>query len=188
MSTMPPFEAPARDSSPKNRLISPWGGRLVDLVASPEESEELRARASYLPSLQISRRSALDLELMASGAFSPLTRFMSRADHERVVGEMRLEADALFPVPVVLPAAASPELRLDTEIALRDGRNDLLAIMTVEEIYEWGRPGGRPAKYSALWTCGTLWSPKCMVGAKSTCRDGSRCCLRPAGPISPSCG
>ena len=137
MSTMPPFEAPARDSSPKNRLISPWGGRLVDLVASPEKSEELRARASYLPSLQISRRSALDLELMASGAFSPLTRFMSRADHERVVGEMRLEADALFPVPVVLPAAASPELRLDTEIALRDGRNDLLAIMTVEEIYEW---------------------------------------------------
>ena len=136
MSTLPPLEAPADDSSPKNRLISPWGGRLVDLVAGPEESEELRARASYLPSLQISRRSALDLELMASGAFSPLSRFMSRADHQRVGGEMRLESGDLFPVPVVLPAA-SPELRLDTRVALRDGRNDLLAIMTVEEIYEW---------------------------------------------------
>ncbi len=137
MSIMPPSQARAHGSSPKTRLISPWGDRLVDLLASPEESEELRARASYLPSLQLSRRTALDLELMASGAFSPLTRFMNRADHERVLGEMRLAAGALFPVPVVLPAAVSPEIRLDTEIALRDSRNDLLAIMTVEEIYEW---------------------------------------------------
>lgn len=135
---MQPSEAQAHESSgPKTKLISPWGRRLVDLVASPEESADLRARASYLPSLQISRRSALDLELMASGAFSPLTRFMSRADHERVVGEMRLETDALFPVPVGLPAAPSEAFRLDAEIALRDSRNDLLAIMTLEEIYEW---------------------------------------------------
>ncbi len=138
MSPMPPCEALARDSSPKNRLISPWGGRLADLVASPEESEELRARASYLPSLQISRRCALDLELLASGAFSPLTRFMNRADHERVVAEMRLESGTLFPVPIALPATPSTAFRLDSEIALRDSRNDLLAIMTVEEIYEWG--------------------------------------------------
>jgi len=137
MSTMPPSEAPAHESSPKNSLISPWGDRLVDLVAGPEESEELRTRASYLPSLQISRRCALDLELLASGAFSPLTRFMNRADHERVVAEMRLESDTLFPVPIALPTAPPTTFRLDEEIALRDSRNDLLAIMTVEEIYEW---------------------------------------------------
>ena len=138
MSTTPPSEVrPRKDGHRKTGLISPWGGPLVDLLASPEESGELRARASYLPSLQLSRRCALDLELMASGAFSPLTRFMSRADHERVVGEMRLEGGVLFPVPVVLPADPSPEFRLDAEIALRDSRNDLLAVMRLEEIYEW---------------------------------------------------
>ena len=128
----------AQDSGRRESgLISPWGGRLADLLASPEESEELRARASYLHSLQLSRRSALDLELMASGAFSPLSRFMNRADHDRVVAEMRLETGTLFPVPVVLPTAASREFRLDADIALRDSRNDLLAIMTLEEVYEW---------------------------------------------------
>ena len=38
----------------------------------------------------MSDRSLNDLELLAVGAFSPLDRFMSRADYERVLKEMRL--------------------------------------------------------------------------------------------------
>jgi sulfate adenylyltransferase len=119
-------------------LIAPVGGRLVDLrVAAGEEAAALRAAAGRLPSLQLSDRTVCDLELLATGGFSPLDRFMGRADHERVVGEMRLADGTLFPIPVTLPVEPGPAIRLDAEIALRDARNDLLAVMTVDEIYEW---------------------------------------------------
>jgi len=55
-------------------LISPYGGNLVDLVASEEERAFLIARASVLSSVQLSERAVCDLELLATGAFSPLDR------------------------------------------------------------------------------------------------------------------
>ena len=109
---------------------------LIDLLISDEQQEEIRARASELPSLQITDRTACDLELMATGGFTPLDRFMSRADYERVMAEMRLASGQIFPIPVTLPVYSDVELSLDSEIALRDSRNDLLAVMRVEEIFE----------------------------------------------------
>jgi sulfate adenylyltransferase len=118
-------------------LIPPFGGRLVDLRVAPAEAAALRAAAGRLPSLQLSDRAVCDLELLASGGFSPLDRFMTRADHERVVDEMRLADGTLFPIPVTLPVEPDPAIRLDAPVALRDARNDLLAVMTVEEAYPW---------------------------------------------------
>ncbi len=121
------------------RLIEPYGGRLVDLLVPPDEHEALRAHANTLPSIQLSDRALCDLELLATGAFSPLERFMGRADYERVVAEMRLADGTLFPIPVTLPVERIDDLHYDREIALRDSKNNLLAVMTVEEIYTWDR-------------------------------------------------
>jgi len=118
-------------------LIAPYGGRLVDLMVPPEELAEARAYASTLPSIQLSARSACDLEMLAGGAFSPLDRFMNEADFRHVVSEMRLADGTVFPMPITLPVAADAELQVGSDIALRDSMNDLLAIMTVEELYPW---------------------------------------------------
>jgi len=118
-------------------LISPYGNRLVNLVADADVASELKARAGFLPSVQLSERQTCDLELLATGAFSPLDRFMGAEDYGRVLGEMRLTGGLLFPVPVTLCVQPDPSLRLDGEVALRDSRNELLAVMRVEEIYEW---------------------------------------------------
>jgi len=120
-------------------LISPYGGKLVDLLAPEGEVADLRAYASKLPSLKISARAECDLEMLATGAFSPLDRFMGKADFQRVLDEMRLADGLLFPIPVTLAVEPSPDLRLGKDIALRAANNDLLAVMTVEEIYEWDR-------------------------------------------------
>lgn len=120
-------------------LIEPYGGRLVDLLVPPEEHDALRAHANTLPSIQLSDRALCDLELLATGAFSPLDRFMGRADFERVLAEMRLADGTLFPIPVTLPVERIDDLHYDREIALRDSKNNLLAVMTVEEIYTWER-------------------------------------------------
>ena len=122
-------------------LISPYGGELVDLVAVGEQLEELRAEAARLPTVQISERAACDLELMATGAFSPLDRFMNGEDYRSVVDDMRLADGTLFPIPVTLPVDVDDEVKLDGRVTLRDLRNHVLAIMDVEDIYEWDRDG-----------------------------------------------
>ena len=122
-----------------SRLISPWGGKLVNLLVPPDELREARARAATLPSIQLSERAICDLELLATGGFSPLDGFMRQVDYERVLEEMRLADGTLFPIPVTLPVSADSDVRLDQEIALRDRKNNLLALMTVEEIYAWDR-------------------------------------------------
>jgi sulfate adenylyltransferase len=118
-------------------LIPPYGGDLVDLMVPGEDLEILKVYANRLPSVQISERSTCDLQLLATGALSPLDRFVGELDHQRILGEMRLTNGHLFPIPVTLPVNAAPEIRLDHDIALRSSKNDLLAILTVEEIYEW---------------------------------------------------
>ena len=126
-------------TTPASRLIQPIGGTLVDLNVPEGARAEVRARANRLPSIQLSERALYDLELLATGAFSPLDRFMPRADYQRVLADMRLDSGQLFPIPVMLTVEPHAEVRLDHDVALRDARNELLGLMTVEEAYEWDR-------------------------------------------------
>lgn len=118
-------------------IVSPYGGKLVDLCVPRDAVEARKAFANRLPSIQLSRRSVCDLELLAVGAFSPLDRFMGQEDYQAVLDDMRLASGHVFPIPVTLPVDNDEEIGLDQEIALRDEQNEILAIMTVEEIYEW---------------------------------------------------
>src|SRR5258706_448628 len=88
----------------KAKLTTPYGGRLVNLVVEGKEREELLARAAKLPSIKITMRNLCDLELIATGGFSPLTTFMGKADYDRVLKEMRLADGTLFPLPITLTA------------------------------------------------------------------------------------
>ncbi|HEY5670645.1 MAG TPA: bifunctional sulfate adenylyltransferase/adenylylsulfate kinase [Anaerolineales bacterium] len=124
-------------SKQSNNLISPYGGKLVNLVVSGEEREELLAKSSRLPSVQISSRSLCDLELLATGAFSPIDRFMRKNDYERVLTEMRLHDGTLFPIPVTLPVDESALPSWGEQITLSDSRNNTLAVMQIEEVYHW---------------------------------------------------
>jgi sulfate adenylyltransferase len=126
-----------KNGKPSSVLISPYGGSLVNLVVTSEEREELIARSNRLPPVQISARALCDLELLATGAFSPLDRFMSKADYERVLTEMRLKDGTLFPLPVTLPVAEDALPAWGEQITLRDARNNILAVMQIEEVYHY---------------------------------------------------
>lgn len=120
-------------------LISPYGGTLMDLFEPAEAHNALARYAATLPSVQLSERSRCDLELLATGAFSPLDRFLSRADYESVVRTMRLANGTLFPIPIALPVADDVRVEQGQDVALRGPRNELLAVMTIDGIYEWNR-------------------------------------------------
>jgi sulfate adenylyltransferase len=127
------------DTDGTGKLIEPYGGRLVSLLAEAEERDELLSLSSQLPRLQLTPRNLCDLELLATGGFSPLARFMSRADYERVLEEMRLADGTLFPLPVTLTFRKGEPVRLGEEVALVDQFNNPLAVLSVEEVYEWDR-------------------------------------------------
>lgn len=126
-------------SEQQDILIKPYGGKLVSLLVPEEEREDVRVKAASLPRVQLSARNVCDLELLATGGFSPLNSFMNRADYDRVLEEMRLTSGVLFPLPITLTVNKDAGIKLDGELALADQHNNVLAVMHVEEIFEWDR-------------------------------------------------
>jgi sulfate adenylyltransferase len=124
-------------SEQQDILSKPYGGELVNLLVPEEEREDLRVKAASQARVQLSARNVCDLELLATGGFSPLSTFMNRADYDRVLEEMRLTSGVLFPLPVTLTAKKDAGVELDGELALADQHNNVLAMMRVDEIFEW---------------------------------------------------
>jgi len=121
----------------KAKLITPYGGKLVNLVADEQELEELLSRTSKLSSIKITMRNLCDLELLATGGFSPLTTFMGKADYDRVLHEMHLADGTLFPIPITLTADPKELPTVGDDVVLRNTNNDVVAIMTLDEVYHW---------------------------------------------------
>ena len=121
--------------------IAPHGGALIHRLASPEEAQEIRARASALPRLGLSPRESADLDLIAVGAMSPLAGFMSRGDYERTVREMRLANGTLWSLPITLsaPWEAASGLERGDEAALHDPAGRLVGVITVDEVYPYDK-------------------------------------------------
>lgn len=123
--------------SKNDKIVPPYGGKLINLVTTGEEKEILRGEATRYPSLQISDRSLHDLELLAVGGYTPLDRFMGKADYQRVLTEMRLANGLLFPIPITLTINKEDLPTRDEWIALRDSHNNLIAVMRIEEVFTW---------------------------------------------------
>ena len=124
------------ESKNKVELNPPYGGQLIDLVVEGAEREDLARRAGEGPTLQLSPRAMCDLELLATGGFSPLDRFMSKADYDGVLNNMRLANGLIWSIPITLPVAQLEGIAEGREIALRNANNNLIAWMRVDEIFE----------------------------------------------------
>ncbi|MBI3545578.1 MAG: bifunctional sulfate adenylyltransferase/adenylylsulfate kinase [Gammaproteobacteria bacterium] len=119
-------------------LNPPYGGILVNLQANPERVAELKAAARDFTSFDLSPRQLCDIEMLATGAFSPLTSFMGKADYEAVCSQMRLADGRLWPMPITLDVsrALADKLTAGQMLALRDAEGSLVAVLTVSEIWQ----------------------------------------------------
>ena len=154
----------------KHNLISPYGGNLVNLLVAGEERETLLSKANRYPSLQISQRSLHDLELLAVGGFSPLDRFMGKADYQRVLTEMRLSSGTLFPIPITLTINKEELPTRDEWLTLRDSRNYIIALMRLEEVFRWDPTREARLVYGTTDSCHPMisemeqWYDLCISG------------------------
>ena len=102
-----------------------------------QEREQLIASSAQLASIKITMRNLCDLELLATGGFSPLTTFMGKADYVRVLREMRLADGTFWPLPITLTADPKELPPVGEDVVLRNSNNDVIAIMNLDEVYHW---------------------------------------------------
>ena len=109
----------------------------MDLLVSPDRVSELRAASGAWPSWDLTPRQMCDLELLASGAYSPLTGFMTRRDYQPVCDSMRMANGVLWPMPITLdvPEAVAVGLEAGQSLALRDPEGVMLAALRVEDVW-----------------------------------------------------
>src|SRR3954463_15713386 len=111
-------------------LIEPHGGTLVDRTGErPGDLDSLEA-------LTLTSRELSDLDMIASGALSPLEGFMGKADYDRVVEEMRLAGGLPWSLPVCPGVGAA---RGGGRVALADESGRKVAVLEVGETFEYDR-------------------------------------------------
>jgi sulfate adenylyltransferase len=112
------------------RLIRPHGGTLVDRLGERPEGIDT------LDLVVLTSREVSDLDMIATGALSPLEGFMGRDDYDRVVDEMHLAGGLPWALPVCLAVEAAPR---GDRVALADEEGRLLAVLDVEEVYSYDK-------------------------------------------------
>jgi sulfate adenylyltransferase len=135
-----------------SHLIPPHGGELVDLIATPERSAQLKAQSREFPSWDLTARQVCDLELLLSGGFSPLRGFMTRPDYDGVCHNMRLKSGVLWPMPITLDVTEAFAQGLkpgSSKIALRDPEGVMLAVLSVEDVWQPDRAAEAKAVFNS---------------------------------------
>jgi sulfate adenylyltransferase len=112
----------------ETNLIAPHGGFLVDRAG--ERPDDLDS----LETLELTPRELSDLDMVASGALSPLEGFMGRDDYERVLDEMRLANGLPWALPVCVAVDEEPT---GERIALADTTGRKLAVLDIVEVYPY---------------------------------------------------
>lgn len=106
-------------------------------LQSATELENVSSNLHELPSLTLSTRQCLDLELILNGGFAPLTQFMSKSDYVNVLANKRLSNGQLWPMPIMLDVDDGfvENQQIKNKILLRDQEGLMIATMTIEEIF-----------------------------------------------------
>jgi len=113
-----------------DHLISPHGGTLVDRTGPPPDDLE------SLAVVTLTSRELSDLDMIASGALSPLEGFMGQADYDSVLERMRLGSGLPWSLPVCLAVDGPP---LSDRVALADESGRKVAVLDVEEVYDYDK-------------------------------------------------
>lgn len=113
-------------------LSIPHGGTLVDRTLRGDAAAALAQEAERFPSITLQPWEASDLDMIASGALSPLTGFLVRADYDAVVEDLRLANGLPWTIPITLRVAAVPTA---DRVALRAADGTLLGVLQVSEAW-----------------------------------------------------
>ena len=119
-------------------LIAPYGGRLVQSYRAGPEGQVLLRQLELKPHLDISEREFLELELLGSGAYSPLNGFMDRETYHTVRDRQCLPSELPWGWPVTLAVSdeEAASIKPGDEVGLYF-RDLPVGAIEVSELYQW---------------------------------------------------
>ncbi|MDH4555408.1 sulfate adenylyltransferase [Pseudomonas sp. BN417] len=123
----------------------PHGGALVNQVVPAEKLQAEIERARKLPSIRVDLEAVITIEMIATGVLSPNKGFMNQADYESVLATGRLSNGVVWPVPLSFAPVGERNrkvigtLSVGTEVALTDSRDEPVAILSVEDIFDYDK-------------------------------------------------
>lgn len=122
-------------------MIKPHGGKLINKILSEKDKKILKEKIFILKSIKLNKRQISDLEMIATGAFSPLEGFMGREDYENVLHNMKLCNGLVWPIPITLAINKDDSRRFQAgeDISLLDEFGTVLAVLHLEEIYSYDK-------------------------------------------------
>jgi len=103
------------------------------MVKDAAEAKKLVASATRV--VELNERQACDVFCLIHGAFSPLNGFMTEAEYDSVVKNMRLPDESVFGLPVVFDIASTEGLKNGDKLLLRYDGEDV-AVLDAESIYK----------------------------------------------------
>ena len=121
-----------------DHLITPYKGKLINLLLNENDSEHVKTESESYPAITLSQRQQCDLELLVTGALSPLTGFMNQREYESVVENTTLSDGTVWPLPYYLDLTEeqAESINVGDKIALRDVEGFMPAILTVESKWQ----------------------------------------------------
>ncbi|MEO0370226.1 MAG: bifunctional sulfate adenylyltransferase/adenylylsulfate kinase [Pseudomonadota bacterium] len=124
--------APLKD---RTKLVQNNLAPIQELYVSYDSAQKMKLEAAELTSWDLSPRQICDLELLMNGGFNPLKGFLTEADYNGVVENLRLEDGTLWPMPITLDVSEdfAAGVELGQDIALRDQEGVILGTMTVTD-------------------------------------------------------
>ena len=117
--------------------IRPHGGRLINHIAQGKEREELLKKAAGLHKIHLTDREISDLELIATGGFSPLEGFLGEKDYHSVMDKQRLANGLVWTIPILLAVTKdeSKDIKIGQWVSLPDENGKILAVMEISDIF-----------------------------------------------------
>ncbi|MED5330788.1 MAG: sulfate adenylyltransferase [Planctomycetota bacterium] len=119
-------------------MIPAHGGRLVNRIATGDERDALIAKVESAPRLPLNARELSDLEMIGTGAMSPLDGFMGSYDLGSVIKSTRLASGVVWPLPVTL-SNKGLDCSVGTDIALTDEKDNLIGLLHLQEKYSFDK-------------------------------------------------
>ncbi|NLA64894.1 MAG: sulfate adenylyltransferase, partial [Leucobacter sp.] len=124
---------------------TPHGGVLVDQVVTGPERETEIERARGLATIRVDLEAIITIEMITTGVLSPNKGFMGEADYLAVLDNGRLADGTVWPVPLSFAPIGKVNsgiiegLKVGDEVCLADDQNEPVAILEIEDIFEYDR-------------------------------------------------
>ncbi|KKK55534.1 hypothetical protein LCGC14_3073570, partial [marine sediment metagenome] len=133
-------------------MIEPHGGSLINKELPNMEKKRISEQIDEFEKIQVNPQTVKVIKNIAYGVFSPLEGFMNENNYKYVLEHMYLENNVAWPFPIVLDVTENKAktFSVDDRVILIDMLNTPIALLDVEDIYDYDKKEFAKKVYATL--------------------------------------